>query len=239
MKTHSLSLVPSFRLISYLVIGLLLLALLPSCKNAYTITNFDEVTQDHRSVAVLPFEMVFMGITPKNLTEEDIQQIEEAESQAFQISFHNEILRSTRNGRGPIRIDLQPYSTTLAKLDKNNISIRESWQTDPTELAKLLGVDAVVKGRIEKTQYLPDLASFGIDIGLQVLRTIQVPGGIFIPNRVTNSKEVYGVYNLIDQSGERVLWSVSCDIDADWSQQSNEIIDRVNRRSARRFPYRL
>ncbi len=107
----------------------------------------------------------------------------------------------------------------------------------PEELAQLLGVDAVVRGRIEKTQYFSDLASFGIEAGLRVIDIFT--GYNPVPYALTNSKEIYASYNLVSNTGQEVLWSVACDIDGNWRTQSNEVIDNVNRRSARKFPYRL
>lgn len=34
------------------------------------------------------------------------------------------------------------------------------------------------------------------------------------------------------------VWPIAFDIDADWRRPSNEIIDEVSRRAARKFPYR-
>ena len=109
MKTTGLFRTCSTALLQSMFFVTISLIVFSSCKNTYTATNFEEITRDHKVVAVLPFEMVYMGIPPKDLTEEEIQMVEEAESKAFQISFHNEILRSTRGVRGKIRIDLQPY----------------------------------------------------------------------------------------------------------------------------------
>lgn len=222
-----------------LPLALLLAFLFTNCKTAYQVPDFDQVTQDHRTVAILPFEMVFLGKTPKDLSEEDIREIEEAESQMFQSSFHSEVLRSAARMNRTYRVSLQPYATTTALLKKNGISIRESWTMEPEELAKLLEVDAVVSARVEKTRYMSDLTSYAIDAGAQVLRevTIGFPGP-WVPNQLSKSKDIVASYTLIDTDGSQVLWSVSCDVDANWQSRSNDIIDRLNRLSARRFPYR-
>lgn len=222
-----------------LSLAVLVAFLFISCKTAYQIPDFDQVTQNHRIVAVLPFEMVFLGKVPKDLSEEDILEIEEVESQMFQSSFHNEVLRSGTRLQKNFRVGLQPYATTTALLKKNGISIRDSWEMEPEALAKLLEVDAVVSARVEKTRYMSDLASYAIDAGAVVLR--EVTGGIpgpWIPNRLGKSKDIVAAYSLIDTDGSQVLWSVSCNVDADWRSRSNDIIDRLNRLSARKFPYR-
>lgn len=94
------------------------LFLLTGCSQRYFIAaNFDEVTANHRTVAVLPVKMVFTGKMPKDLTEAQIHELEEAESKAFMIALHNDILESTRGGKRPIRVAVQGYNQTLNILE--------------------------------------------------------------------------------------------------------------------------
>lgn len=212
------------------------LLLFTSCKQYYTVADFEEKTFNHQTIAVLPFEMVYTGVPPKELTEEDIQRIEISESKAFQSSFFNAILASTRQGRNQLRVDFQHYSKTLNILKENGIDIRDSWEKDPAELAKLLGVDAVVKAQIEKRMYMSDLASYGIEAGTQIIGAITNNRVLpFINNR---NKTVRTDYTLVNQDDGNVLWSIAYDFDADWRSTSEDVIETINARSARRFPYR-
>src|SRR5687767_14433310 len=54
--------------------------------NRYLSPQFDEKTRQHTLIAVMPVEMIFTGNLPKNLTPEQIAEIEVAESKAFQLS---------------------------------------------------------------------------------------------------------------------------------------------------------
>jgi len=216
------------------------LLLIMACTPYYIVSDFESRTVEHKKVAILPFEMLFTGKIPADLTEEDVFAIEEAESRAFQMSFYNEILRSTKSGRKPIKIELQPYNKTLNLLSENDISIRESWIRDPQELAELLGVDAVIIARIEKMRFMSDLASYGIELGVHIANIIADDFlWPFIPPGVTTSKEILANYVLTDAVDGTTLWSISFQIDADWRSPANEIIESVNRRSAKKFPYRI
>jgi hypothetical protein len=208
-----------------------------SCKAYYVAADFDARTAGHQTFAVLPFEMVFTGTRPEKLTEADMEVLAEAESKAFMISFYNEVLASTRHGRKPLRISLQHYDKTLSILEEHQIDIRSSWKEDPGRLAQLLGVDAVVKGRIQKHRIMSDLASYGIDIGVHILAAITDAAWFWLPE-MTRSKEIDTNYSLLDREGT-VLWSIAYDIDADWRRPADEIIDDINRRSVRKFPYRV
>lgn len=225
---------------SLLITGISLLVLLiAACTPYYIVTDFDSRTAEHMTVAILPFEMWFTGKIPKDLTEEDILKIEEAESLAFQMSMYREILNSTKNGRKPIRIDLQDYKKTLNILSDNGIGIRTSWSLTPRELADLLGVDAVLSARIEKMRIMSDLASFGAEVGLFILNEITDYGlWPFIPGVVT-SKQIDAGYSLHDKAGGDVLWSISFEVDTNWSSSADEIIRSVTRKAAKKFPYRI
>ncbi|MCP3910674.1 MAG: hypothetical protein GY713_06945, partial [Actinomycetia bacterium] len=136
----------------------------------YQSPRFRDLTLGHRTVAVLPFEMVFQGKAPKGLTAAQIRSIEEGESMAFQTSLYFRLLN--RVGKGKIGVEIQPVEVTNRILADHRIGIRESWEMSTEALARTLGVDAVVRTRVEKTRYLSDLASYGIDVGSHVAAEI-------------------------------------------------------------------
>ena len=219
--------------------GIILLAFFFSCTPYFKSANFDTLTADHTKVAVVPFEMIFTGVKPDQLTEADIFYIEEAESQAFQISFYNEILRSTKRGKKALQVEVQHYQATLKLLEKEGVTIRSSWEYSPQELADLLGVDAVVRARIEKARFMSDLASYGIELSVQVINILTnyqlLP---WLPMVSTHNKAITADFSLFEQQEGLVLWSINFDKGADWRQPANEIIDQISRRAAKKFPYR-
>lgn len=222
-----------------LLAGLLMTLIIGSCTPYYLASRFESVTADHQRIAVLPFEMRFTGLKPEKLTDEDVLELEEAESRAFQISFYHEILRSTKSGRKAIRVDIQDYQKTLDLLDGHNISIRDSWEMDPGELAKILDVDAVVRARIEKARYMSDLASYGIEVGVEIVHYLtNFAFWPWVPGFSNQSKAIIADYTLYNEKDDITLWSVAFDEGADWRRPAREIIDEISRKAARRFPYR-
>ena len=211
-----------------------------SCTPFFISYDFDAQTANHKDVAILPFEMHYTGIIPDELVDVAFSQIEEAESKAFMTSYYNEVLRSTKSGRKPIRVNIQHYNNTLQLLEENDISIIDSWTMKSEELAEILNVDAVLRGHIEKNQLITDLESFGIDIGIQILNILTDNSlWSWIPSDLTKSKEVLTNYTLLDGKDGSTLWSIAYDIEADWRSPANELIDNVNRRSSKKFPYRV
>lgn len=221
-----------------LCVSFLLLFTAASCtQRAYTVHDFEVATYSHKRVAVLPFEIVYTGVKPKRITHEDLEKILLAESEIFQNNFYNQILRSSGlSDRMNLMIDMQAHSTTAGILAENGISIKDSWNMRSGELAELLGVDAVVRGRVEQDMLMSDWASFGVDIGVAILTSLG--GGTFGFFPSTTNKTIFSSYQLINAEDERLLWSISYNCAADWSQTTDQVINTVNRRAARRFPYR-
>jgi len=224
----------------FLFCAIALITFTASCnRNAYIVQDFETTTTGHQEIAVLPFEIIFTGIKPKKLSSEEFELALERDSEVYQNNYYNQILRSGSGRRSRnLDINIQPQSVTTSILEDNGISIRESWEMKPSELAQILGVEAVVRGRIEQNRLMSDAASFGIDIGTQVLGTI-LNAPVFIPGRVANNKRVRATYQLVNQGDSRLLWSTAYTCEADWSQSEEQVVAQVNSRSARNFPYRI
>ena len=238
MMKYSLCSIKMIHGLTFLGIGFI--SLIISCTTPYHIQNFDEITNSHKVVAVLPFDMIYTGMIPEELTEEDLNEIEAAESQAFQISFYNEVLGSTKNGRRNLSVNLQPINKTNRILKENELSGIEVHSLPYEDIAEMLDVDAFVTGQIQKNRLMSDLASYGIEIGVHIL-DVMSPHTIwpFIPGDLSRSKEIKSSYAIYDGNESLTLWSVSYNYDADWRRSANDIIDETNRRAARKFPYRV
>ena len=210
-----------------------------SCNRGFKSKDFNTITDNHRLIAVLPFKMVYSGAVHERVPPDALTEIAVAESKAFQQSYLNEILRSTRGGKKSIWVNIQDIPTTLSRLDKANISIADSWDMSSQDLARVLEVDAVVRGTIEKTQFISDVTSYGIDLGIQVIDIVTNGGASrTLPFGNVNNKEVRASYNLTSEEDGSLLWGINYQLEADWNMRADQLVDNINRRSARRFPYR-
>ncbi len=221
------------------IILLLFTLVLSSCsKDYYQISSFKDKTRNHQKIAVLPVEMVFSGLKPFDLSDEEIQQQEEAESKAFQISLHNELLKRKENSKKGPHIQLMRTSQ-INKIIEEQMSIKDSWAETPEDMAKLLGVDAVLRSRVEKKRYFSDLASYGIDVASKLIGLLAKDIGIFAAGQsMKKSNDIYGRYELIEGSSEEILWSVSFEDAANYKNPAEEIINGLNEKAAKRFPYK-
>ena len=221
-----------------LTLGLFALLVFSACSRHkyYTSSYFEQQTANHRVIAILPAEMIFTGTQPKNITPEQIAQIEENESKSFQNSLYNGILRHANTKKYFTTISVQDISTTLKLLDDNKISVRDSWTQDDKKLAELLKVDAVVRMRIQKKRYMSDLASYGIAAGQQVLNQIGGIAGVPLPHVTNKTNDIQASCNVV--SNNKTLWNDNYQAAANYNNPTDVIIDNITDNFGRNFPYK-
>jgi hypothetical protein len=216
---------------------LTLIIFLAACSHKnYKNSYFEQQTAHHKIIAVLPAEMIFTGIQPKDLTPEDISKIEENESRMFQNYLFNSILRNANSNRYYTAIGVQDISTTQKLLEDNNISTRDSWKEDDRKLAKILGVDAIVRMRIQKKRYMSDLASMGISVGRQVLYRVGNANNIPVPYVSSKTNDIYASCHVV--SNNQTLWSDDYRGSSDYNRSSEIVVDNITDNFGRHFPYK-
>ena len=206
----------------------------------YQSPQFAERAQRHQVIAVLPFEMVLAGDPPENLTPQQIARIEEAESLAFQEAYYYRLLnQASVHRKHPIRIDIQPVETTNQLLADAGIGVRESWGMSAKALAKVLRVDAVISTSVQKTRYLSDGESLGVDLGLNVVNEI-TEGRLapVLPWGMVKTHDIWANCELIDALDGALLWQTDLAQATDWQVSANEVIAGFTAELAKKFPYR-
>lgn len=192
------------------------------------------------TIAVLPFEMVFTGKVPADVSHDQILAIEEAESLAFQHSFYNRLLdRSSVTRKNPILVHIQPIASTNRILSESGIGVRESWHLPAEELADTLRVDAVIRTRVVKERYLSDVASYGTEVGIEVLhRATEGKADWLIPPGLTRTHDIHADSALVSCSDGDLLWKVEVHRATDWRRPANDVIVGITGKLSKKFPYR-
>ncbi|MEL6655551.1 MAG: hypothetical protein AAFY48_16225 [Bacteroidota bacterium] len=202
----------------------------------YETAAYEEFADDHQTIAVLPSQMVTTGRIPPEWTEEQIVQIEENESHAFQIAVFDEIAQRSGRRGGEILIYLQHYTETNAKLAEAGISARDSWTMTPSDLASILGVDAVIRTGMRKDMWLTDLESFGISMAQTA---ISLFGGTSPFPVITKTSDVFLSASVLDGETGITVWNTDRRAATDWNTRHAQIVRHLARVLARRFPYRV
>ncbi|HEV8286532.1 MAG TPA: hypothetical protein VGQ09_19620 [Chitinophagaceae bacterium] len=219
-----------------LFIGLFCLVIISCSHKYYTSSLFDQQTAHHKVVAVLPAEMVFTGKQPENLTIEDIAKIEDFESKNFQHALYNSILRYANSRKYYTRINLQDLVMTEKLLQEHNISSRDAWKKDDKELATILGVDAVIRMRIQKQRYMSDVASYGISVGRQIINNTGIGSKVPFPYVPNKTNDIYASCDIV--SNNQTLWNDNYKGASDWNTPSNVVIENITDNFGRHFPYK-
>ena len=224
---------------SFPFVAMVLLAVGCSTVN-YESPQFTERALHHEIIAVLPFEMVLTGDPPDNLTAQQIAQIEEAESIAFQEAYYYRLLnQASVHRKHPIGVEIQSPETTNRLLAAAGIGIRESWTMSAKSLAKVLRVDAVISTSVQKTRYLSDGESFGVDLGLSVINEV-TEGRLapFLPWGLVKTHDIWANSELIDGLDGALLWQTDLAQTTDWQFPANQVIAGFTNELAKKFPYR-
>ncbi len=208
-----------------------------SCSNrSYTASNFEEKTEGHKKVAILPAEVTFTGKHPKNMSPEAIAEAEERESTDFQYALMNSILNHANTRKYVTTVNFQDINTTQKLLEKNNISVRDSWKKDDEELVKLLGVDAVIRMNVRKQRYMSDEASYGVGVAKQIVFKTGIGSKVPVPNSVGKTYDIYATCNLL--SDNQTLWNDNYKRSTDYEVQPNVVVEWITDWFGENFPYK-
>jgi len=208
-----------------------------SCSNKYyKASNFEEKTEKHKVVAILPAEVTLSGKLPKHLTPEDIAKAEERESIDFQYALMNSILNHANTKKYITTVNFQDINTTQKILEQNNISVRDSWKKNDEELAKVLGVDAVIRMNIRKQRYMSDEASYGVGMAKQVIYKTGLGSKVPVPGSVGKTYDIYATCNLL--SNNQTLWNDNYKRSTDYDTAPNVIVEWITDDFGENFPYK-
>lgn len=216
------------------------LFVLSNCnREAYKTVDYNTLTRSHQVLAILPVETITTGRMPAKLDQPAIDEIEEAESIAFQTSLYNQLSRRSGSSSGDIRVNFQHYSQTNAYLEEAGIDIREAWKRPPLELADLLNVDAVVKTTVQKEHYLTDLESFGIAVATTIVALATDSYWPWIAHSRARTSDVLVSSAVLESTQGISVWSTSKSKPTYWHRPHRDVVDDITRALARRFPYRF
>ncbi len=218
-------------------IGLIVLIILSlsSCSRRFSNATYNKESIQGKRIAVLPYRVVTTGRIPEGITEDMIIEIEAAESQAFQVSLYNQILdRLDRRRHRNLNLRVQSIETTNQKLEAAGIRLEESWKVSSEDLADILGVDAIARSTVHKTQYLTELESYGIFVAREILANLSSSAYWLMPRNRTSDVRIST--SIIDVKNGNTIWTASRICPTDWRNNTYDVIERINHRITRRLP---
>ena len=190
-----------------------------SSKQVYRSSDFKESVEAHKTVAILPF---IANITykkkPKDFNADAIKADEQKLGNNMQQGMYTYLLK--RGGK---------YSVTFQEVDRTNILLKKAGIYDklgeilPDSVAKVLGVDAVIK-------CIYDHEVVGGSEGGAIAKAILFGGA-----SSTGSGGL--TMQLYDGKKGDLLWRFYKEMNENIMSNANEIMDRMMRKVSRNFPY--
>ncbi|MEJ2163000.1 MAG: hypothetical protein P8X60_06700 [Robiginitalea sp.] len=202
----------------YLFAFLLLLSGVYGQKNIYLSKSFDDLSIDHKVLAILPF------FTNLDLSEEvsgtEIKKLEKQEGYAVQDALETYFGRGKKKKK--FTVDFQNREDTNAILSQNNISYDNVDRFTIKELAEILKVDGIISGNLDVNVILSD----------------GVPSQISFMDYILGDAD-YGRIGIKISDGRsgKLLWKYEQEITRKSGKNTEDLIDKMMKKAARKFPY--
>ena len=188
----------------------------------YVHPDADDYVANTKTIAILPLR-VQVKLRPKELkdfTTEQIVQMGKDEALDIQKGMHTWFL--TRKKRGTLLVNVQAPARTNALLRKAGIDIHSYDEYLPSELGKILGVEAIITGSYETSKPM----SNGAAIGLAVLT-----GGMFATNTATMNMD------FTSTTDDELVVNYNKKIRGTLGSDAQDLINVLMRKVSRRIPY--
>lgn len=190
-----------------------------SAKQIFESPKLKSEVAKHKIVAILPFSVsLTYRKQPKNFSAEANNEQEIKMATSIQASMYTFMLRRAKD-----------YSVSFQDVEKTNILLRKAGmlenmdQFTKDEIAKVLGVDAVLGGRFEQEQTKSD----GVALASAVLL-----GGF---GSKTGSASTFLTLN--NSPDGELLWRFFKTMDDGIDTSTDDLVERMMRKVSRNFPY--
>ncbi|WP_162416549.1 hypothetical protein [Cyclobacterium roseum] len=132
------------------------LFVLPSNAQSHFFKNadFETIAENHETIAILPF-LTRVTLRPsqmENLSSGELASLEKQEGESIQKAIFGWFREHGEKGK--IAVKVQDPGITNRKLNTAGISLENHQDFNPSQLAAVLGVDAIVTGSFETNQPL-------------------------------------------------------------------------------------
>lgn len=202
--------------------------LLTACgPTIYLAQDFRSYAPKHKIVAILPAD-VTMQLRPnqaKNTSAEQQRDMESKSALDFQEKIYAWLLR--RGQQRGYTVQFQDVRQTTARLRASNIPFAELRTHTPQELAKLLGVDAVLTTSVHTTKPMSEGAAVALGAAAALL------GGGF--SGATNQANI--TVNVNEGEAGKLLWKYDYVAAGSVFSSSESVVNALMKNASKKFPY--
>ncbi|WP_318342673.1 hypothetical protein [Flagellimonas baculiformis] len=187
-------------------------------KNIYENTRFDELSEDHEMLAIVPF-IAHLELK-KTVDREELEVLSEKEGYAVQNAL--ETYFAKRKKRKKFNVDFQNIRNTNAILAQNGIGYNNIDTFTTQELCDILKVDGIISG----------------NLNLNILLSEGVPTDFSLLDYFSGDAN-YGRIGVKISDGKtgKLLWKYENEITKKTGKNTTELIDKMMKTASRKFPY--
>jgi len=197
--------------------------LLTACgPSIYLANDFRAYAPKHKTVAILP-AYVTMQLRPnqaKNTTLEQQREMENKSGADYQEKIYAWLLR--RGQQRGYTVQFQDVMQTNARLRESQIPVAELRSHTPQELAKILGVDAVLTTNVRTTKPMSDGAAVAVGV------LVGAWGA-------TNQANI--TVNIHEADAGKLLWKYDYVAAGSVGSSTEGTVNMLMRNASKKFPY--
>lgn len=200
------------------LLAFLIVTLGSAQKNIYENRKFDELSENHQVLAIVPF--IANLDLKRDANQEELKTLAKREGYAVQNAL--ETYFSKRKKRKKFNVEFQNIEDTNAILSQNGIMYDNLDIYTITELCKILKVDGIISG----------------NLSLNILLSKGVPTDFNLLDYFSGDAN-YGRIGVkvSDGNSGKLLWKYEKAITKKTGKNTTELIDRMMKLASRKFPY--
>jgi hypothetical protein len=187
-------------------------------KNIYLSNRFEELSTDHQVLAIIPFfTHLDLG---EQLEPSEIQRLERREGYAVQEALETYFGRGKKKKK--FTVSFQNIGDTNAVLAQNDISFENIDRFTIQELSRILEVDGIVSGNLD----------------VNILLSSGLPTEMSFLDYILGDAD-YGRIGIkiSDAKTGKLLWKYEQEINRKSGKNTDDLIDKMMKKAARKFPY--
>lgn len=196
---------------------------LTSCgPSIYKTTDFEDVARTHKTVAIIPAS-VMIQLRPneaKRTTPEQLEKNEESTGYALQEKMYGWFLR--RSNKYHYTVNFQDVSQTNALLQDAKLSYKDIKKKSKSELAKLLGVDAIISASLRTDKPMNE----GVAVALGVVF------GVW-----GNTNKAFTTIDIHEGKKGNLLWKYDYEASGSVGSSPENLVNALMRNASKKFPY--
>ena len=200
----------------------LILVFISCAPKIYESPDFARLSKKHKIVAILPAD-VLIRLRPndaKKMTPEQINENAEKTGYEIQDAMYSWFLR--RSGKLNYTVEFQDITKTNSILKQAELKYADLKTKDRSEIARLLGVDAIIQDYTSMDKPMSE----GAAIALAVL--VGVWG---------STNEVKTTINIHDGQSSKLMWKYDYQASSSVGSSPDRLVDALMRNASKKFPY--